>query len=377
MHDIAKGRGKDHSLAGEEVALQLCPELGLDEQETQMVAWLVRHHLGMSNVAFRRDLDDPQTIEDFSNFIQTNEKLGLLLCLTVADIAAVGPQVWTSWKATLLRKLYRSTLSRLNGELPGHSALVNTSRQVFKDYADKNQISQVNYLLEVAPHAQFMAYTKEALARQCNLIAMAKDKKSTITFAIDFNILDDESVEMMIYTQDQAGLMEILSGSIALHAGKVIAARASTFSDSMILDHFTLEDTKNTWRDPVNQQKLAKTIKKALFDGEDISKRLLNKPTIKKRATNCHIKPNVTINNNASNASTLIEITCSNQSALLFIVTRTLKLLHLRVSFARIATYGEEAVDIFYVKDYAGQKLYHEHKIKHVRETLLNSLQLQ
>ena len=119
LHDIAKGRGGDHSELGADIALELCPRFGLDDEETETVEWLVRHHLLLSNTAFRRDINDPQTITDFCDVVQSIERLRLLLILTVADIRAVGPNVWNAWKAALLRDLFRATEERLTG---GYSA---------------------------------------------------------------------------------------------------------------------------------------------------------------------------------------------------------------------------------------------------------------
>ncbi len=109
LHDIAKGRGGDHSVIGAEIALKLCPRLGLDPAETETVSWLVRYHLLLSSTAFKRDLADPKTIEDFVHQVQSPERLRLLLILTVVDIRAVGPGVWNEWKRMLLTDLVRGS----------------------------------------------------------------------------------------------------------------------------------------------------------------------------------------------------------------------------------------------------------------------------
>src|SRR5690606_11712936 len=119
LHDIAKGRGGDHSRLGAEIALQLCPRLGLSEEETETVSWLVQNHLLLSRIAFHRDLSDPKSIRDFAETVQSLERLRLLLLLTIADIRAVGPNVWNNWKASLLRELYLATKAELSG---GHDA---------------------------------------------------------------------------------------------------------------------------------------------------------------------------------------------------------------------------------------------------------------
>src|SRR3546814_20788185 len=106
LHDIAKGRGGDHSVLGADVARHLCPRLGLTPAETETVAWLVEYHLLMSSTAFRRDLADFKTILDFAEIVQSPERLRLLLVLTVVAIRAVGPAVWNGWKSQRLSDLY-------------------------------------------------------------------------------------------------------------------------------------------------------------------------------------------------------------------------------------------------------------------------------
>jgi [protein-PII] uridylyltransferase len=120
LHDIAKGRKEDHSIAGERIALELCPRFGLSASETETVAWLIRHHLLMSETAQMRDLNDFKTILDFCAVVQSLERLKLLIILTVADIRAVGPGVWNGWKGQLLRTLYAEAEPVLTG---GHTAV--------------------------------------------------------------------------------------------------------------------------------------------------------------------------------------------------------------------------------------------------------------
>src|SRR5262249_42014686 len=116
LHDVAKGRDERHSVAGEKIAANICPRLGMTAAETETVAWLVRHHLVMSETAQMRDLNDFKTVLDFASLVQTPERLKLLLLLTVADIRAVGPGVWNGWKGQLLRTLYHETEVALSGD---------------------------------------------------------------------------------------------------------------------------------------------------------------------------------------------------------------------------------------------------------------------
>ncbi|PZR86664.1 MAG: [protein-PII] uridylyltransferase, partial [Stutzerimonas stutzeri] len=132
LHDIAKGRPEDHSVAGARIARKLCPRLGLTDAQTETVVWLIENHLVMSTVAQSRDLGDPKTIESFAGIVQTLERLKLLLVLTVADIKAVGPGVWNGWKGQLLRTLYYETEVVLAG---GHSGIERKARVERKQQA--------------------------------------------------------------------------------------------------------------------------------------------------------------------------------------------------------------------------------------------------
>ena len=135
LHDIAKGRGGDHSVLGAEVAEHLCPRLGFSAAETETVSWLVRHHLLMSATAFKRDLADYKTILDFVDVVQSPERLRLLLCLTVVDIRAVGPGVWNSWKRQLLGDLYEAAeeVLRLGHKQKGRSERVAAKQESLRN----------------------------------------------------------------------------------------------------------------------------------------------------------------------------------------------------------------------------------------------------
>ncbi|RYE88094.1 MAG: [protein-PII] uridylyltransferase, partial [Hyphomicrobiales bacterium] len=125
LHDIAKGRPEDHSEAGARIARKFCPRLGLSPAETETVAWLVQHHLLMSEIAQARDIQDPETAKSFADIVQSPQRLALLMILTACDIRAVGPGVWTGWKGSLLRALYYATEPLLSG---GHSHVTQRDR---------------------------------------------------------------------------------------------------------------------------------------------------------------------------------------------------------------------------------------------------------
>jgi [protein-PII] uridylyltransferase len=171
LHDIAKGRGGDHSILGAEVATKLCPRLGLDKAETQMVAWLVRHHLLMSATAFKRDLADPKTVEDFVQAVKSPERLKLLVVLTVVDIRAVGPGVWNSWKGQLLTSLFEAAeeMLVLGHKKQGREGLIKDAQQAV-GAALGWTTSELDKLYRRMPAAYWIAEAEDKAvrnARQC------------------------------------------------------------------------------------------------------------------------------------------------------------------------------------------------------------------
>ena len=179
LHDIAKGRGGDHSVLGEQVALELCPRLGLDSAETETVAWLVRHHLLMSATAFKRDLADPKTIEDFVRQVQSPERLRLLLMLTVVDIRAVGPGVWNEWKRLLLRTLFDAAEERLRlgHKQRGRSEVVVERQEALAARAGLEAEGRAG--LRPAPARQLLAgRAARRAARQCAAGRAARKRAS-------------------------------------------------------------------------------------------------------------------------------------------------------------------------------------------------------
>src|SRR5262249_46749121 len=183
LHDIAKGRGVDHSEAGAQVAERVGPRFALSAEETETAAWLVRFHLLMSNTAFKRDIDDPQTIRDFAERVQSPERLKLLLVLTVADIRAVGPKTWNGWKAALLRELYHRAIELMSGgqiaEARGarSKAAQEAARRLLPDFSEGEWDAFVG---EAYPF-YWLSFDTETHARHARLIREARRSGAPLT----------------------------------------------------------------------------------------------------------------------------------------------------------------------------------------------------
>ncbi|TAN11463.1 MAG: [protein-PII] uridylyltransferase, partial [Rhizobiaceae bacterium] len=249
LHDIAKGRGEDHSIAGARIARRLCPHMGLGSAATQTVAWLIEQHLTMSMTAQTRDLNDRKTIEDFADVVQSVERLKLLLVLTVCDITGVGPGVWNGWKGQLLRTLYYETELLLTGgfsEAPRAKRAAVAREELAAALADWPEAERArtigmhyeNYLLTVDPaeqkrHAQFI---READA----------GKKALATMV---TVREVEAVtEITVLCPDHPRLLSVIAGACAASGANIVDAQIFTTSDGRALDtimigrEFTLDE---------------------------------------------------------------------------------------------------------------------------------------
>jgi [protein-PII] uridylyltransferase len=378
LHDIAKGRGGDHSILGEKVARRLCPRLGMTKQETETVAWLVRWHLLMSYAAFKRDVNDPKTIDDFTNIVQSPERLRLLLVLTVADIRAVGPNVWNGWKAALLRDLYWRAEEVLSGQTAeaGQNARVeavqNELRETLPDWDDT---AFAAHLARGYP-SYWLTHDVETLTRHARLIrgAEAEEKQLTVATRIDeFR----EVTEVTVHTADHPGLFSRIAGAMASVGANIVDARIVTLSNGMAMDTFWIQDAnRKAFEGPDAQSRIDTAIGHALSGELKLKQAIEKRPSaLPKRARGMTVAPRVLIDNKASTTHTVVEVNGTDRAGLLHRLTRKLAQKNLQISAAKISTYGESIVDVFYVKDLFGLKIQSESKLDGIREAMLEELE--
>ena len=372
LHDIAKGRGGDHSVLGAEVARKLCPRLGLSAGETETVAWLVRWHLLASATAFKRDLSDYKTILDFAEAVQSPERLKLLLALTVVDIRAVGPGVWNSWKRQLLGELYERAEELL---VLGHKQKGRAERIAAKQAALGAALgwpaATFAALVARLPEAYWIAEPEDVLASNARLVAAAGDKG----LAIDAQVYPERGATLVtLYAADHPGLFYRAAGAIHLAGGNIIDARIHTTRDGMALDNFLVQDPFGRPFDRAEQlARLKAAIEDALANRGRLNERLSAKPLPRARAQAFDIAPQVFIDNNASNRFTVIEVNARDGPALLNRLAQGLFQSKVTVHSAHIATYGERAVDVFYVTDLLGDKISSAQRLRALERRLMDA----
>jgi [protein-PII] uridylyltransferase len=370
LHDIAKGRGGDHSIIGADIALELCPTLGLNAAETQTVSWLVRHHLLMSATAFKRDLADFKTILDFAQVVKSAERLRLLLVLTVVDIRAVGPGVWNSWKRQLLSDLYEATeeVLRLGHKQRGRDERITAKKDALNEEL-KLPKSTFAKLTKRLPAPYWIAEPDDIIKR--NVKHLLANEKSDL--AIDACYYEERGATLItVYAADHAGLFYRIAGAIHMAGGNIIDARIHTTSDGMALDNFLVQDPfGHPFQEAQQIERLQVSITDALTNRGRPSPNLENKPVALRRAEAFDIAPAVFIDNNASNRFSVLEVNARDRPALLNNLAQALFQSKVTLHSAHIATYGERAVDTFYVTDLLGSKIEGKSRLKSLESRLL------
>jgi [protein-PII] uridylyltransferase len=374
LHDIAKGRGGDHSELGAEIALALCPRLGLTQDETELVAWLVRYHLLMSATAFKRDLADPKTILDFVGEVESLERLRQLLVLTVVDIRAVGPGIWNSWKRQLLSDLYELAVEQLRlGHKRHHRAerVAAKKARVAELLGDRARL--IDELADRFDDAYWIAEPEDIVALNLPHYASAKEKDHALSIHAHYYPARGATL-VTVLGDDHPGLFSRIAGAIHLAGGNIIDARIHTNRAGKAVDNFLVQDPLGKpFREEEQLARLQRAIEDALAGRIELVPQLAKRPLARARAASFEVRPRVTFDNKASSRFTVIEVAARDRAALLNRLARALFENKLMVNSAHITNYGERAVDTFYVTDLLGGKVETADRLKAIERALLEA----
>lgn len=372
LHDIAKGRGGDHSVLGAEVAHKLCPRLGLDEDETELVAWLVRWHLFMSATAFKRDLSDPKAIADFVAEIQSAERLRLLTLLTIVDIRAVGPGIWNSWKRQLLAQLYVAAEEslRLGHKSSGRKERVAEKKRIVAELlGDKKRV--MDELNDRFDDSYWIAEPEDIIALNLVHYAAAKALNDRLSIHCEYYAARGATLVTVI-GDDHPGLFYRIAGAISLAGGNIIDARIHTTRVGKALDNFLVQDPHGRpFREEPQIERLKQAITDALANRIELVPQLAKRPLTHARASSFEVRPHVYFDNKASGRFTVIEVNARDRPALLNRLARVLFENRLMVNSAHITSYGERAADTFYVTDLLGGKITSPDRLAAIEQALL------
>ncbi|MBN8530854.1 MAG: [protein-PII] uridylyltransferase [Alphaproteobacteria bacterium] len=360
LHDITKGKPGDHSILGAKLAEKLGPRLGLSKLETETASWLIRWHLLMSHTAFQRDLGDPKTIQDFVEKVQSVERLRLLLILTVADIRAVSPNTWNDWKAVLLRELYARAEEALTGALSTaereditRGRLAHITGQLREQLGDWKKAEIETFIASSTP-SYWLAFDQETHG----VLARLRREEAKTGFACDIEAAPARAASrVLIAAPSSASLFARMAAALTKQGVSITGASAHRLKDGMEVGSFWVQDALGgPVTDPEKRQRLEQGLRDAAKDSglPDTARFMAPLPA---RVKAFAVAPSVMIDNQASEFHTLIEVRGRDRKGFLATVVTALARAGLTLSSAHVSTYGERAVDVFYVNENKGEKI--------------------
>ncbi|MBQ1543452.1 MAG: [Caulobacteraceae bacterium] len=378
LHDVGKGGVGGQEKAGARAARSACERLGLERERIELVAWLVEHHLMMSDFAQKRDVADPKTVAAFARVVENPERLRLLLVLTVADIRAVGPGVWNGWKGQLMRELYAATESLFRGGRAADPAAGLQRHQEGAAAEARERLlaadPQAGPWARAMENAYFLSFTPD---EQLTHAALGRRADGQGGAAADARVRDDlNAAEVTIAAHDRRGLFADLAGVIAALGANVVGARVYTARGGQALDVFYVQDAVGGpygCDNPSALRRLADALEAA---GRGEAARFEPRRLAELGRTAAFaIAPTVAVDNEASEDATVIEVSGRDRPGLLEALSRRLTEASLSIQSAHIDGYGERAVDVFYVHQADGRKLADARRINSLKTHLLAVLE--
>jgi [protein-PII] uridylyltransferase len=368
LHDIGKGKGHGHVAKGIPLIEELTARVGVDPAAADAAVFLVAHHLTMSHIAQRRDIDDPKTIESLAEVARTPERLRMLYLLTYADMRAVGPGVMTGWQARILWELFTRTMSRLSGgrlDRPSREAVADRVLEQLGPHGSRRAVLAHlalltdRYLLTTAP---------QRIASHLTLVERLDEDVAATEL---FHHPDLGSSELVIVTKDVAGLFALIAGSLAAEGINILSAQIHTRADGIAIDTFQVNDpfgeavTENArWR------RTLEALRRVLRGEQPVEALLTERRAARPPRAEVPGTPKITVGNQLSDTHTVVEVKCPDRVGLLYLITRTFSAFGLDIASARIATEIEQAYDTFYVTDGQGRRLEDPAVMDRLREAL-------
>jgi [protein-PII] uridylyltransferase len=376
LHDIGKGTDEDHALRGERMALLITERMGIDRHRRSIIAWLVRHHLLLVEAATRRDLNDENFIVEVAARIGDAERLRLLFLLSVADGIATGPSAWSSWKAGLVTELFIKAMHVIErGELVTSDAnqLVRLRTAELRAGLSRYPEAQVDAHIAGMSRAYMLAFPVQTLIRHFALMA---DHVGELAARGHVAPTDEQGVyEYTIVARDRPGLFARVSGALSLQGINITSAQGYTRTDGLALEVFRCVGAFEEAPDEARWRRVTEDVQRAMRGRLSIEARLGEKREAYTRAAKTRpAAPKVILDNSASDFLTVVEVHAPDRIGLLYDICAALAELALDIQVAKVATYGEDVVDVFYVRDADGQKVADAEHVAEIERAILYRL---
>lgn len=372
LHDIGKSKGHGHAAKGIPLIRQLTERVGFAPDEAAALVFLVEHHLLMSHVAQRRDIDDPKTVERFAAAVGSPERLRMLYLLTSADMKAVGPGVMTGWQAAVLWELYARTLSHLTGGRPEPPKLETVALRVALELGGEGSLESARAHLAGMTERYLATTGAQRVAAHLRLI----ERLETEVVATEiFHHPDLGSADLVVVTRDLPGLFSLIAGTLAANEINILSAQVHTRADGIVLDTLQVNDPfGEALTEEGRWARILEDLRQVIRGEQSVATLLEHRRSRRGEAALVAGPPKIVIDNRLSDRSTVIEVKCPDRMGILYLITRTLAREGLDIGSAKIATEIDHAFDTFYVTDRQGRKVEDDEAINRIREALEDAL---
>jgi len=376
FHDVGKGRGGGHAEVGAELAKGIAKRLGWPKEDCDTVAFLVRSHLLIPTLAYRRDVKDPHLIERLAQSVETSEILAMLYLLAFADVRSMGPHIWSDWKGGLLAELYQNTLSQLEGG--GEAAkrqrvLLKKLERVYQIMGGAISREDLGTYFTSMPDRYLLQSKPEAIASHLKMTGKLTD---AIVVTQVHQVPDRGLSELAIVTHDAPGLFAKITGVLSLNGVNIIDAQLYTLPDGTVLDLLWVTDlTQKPITNNAMWSEINKEMKGAISGSLDVHE--LVKRQSKKRLLSRVRKPGDTqieIDNDVSIGETVVDVVTPDRTGLLYDISRTFFELNCTIDRAKITTYADRVIDVFYIRDAGGEKITSKERLKQIQETITDAV---
>ena len=372
LHDIGKAKGHGHVAKGIPLVRELTARVGLQAADGAAVEFLVAHHLTMSHVAQRRDIDDPKTITDFAAAVGDPSRLRMLYLLTYADMRAVGPGVLTPWQARILHELYARTLASLTGGRVARPSRTRLAERLHAAAKGEVDLQAVKAHLAMMTDRYLESTSVQRMAEHLRMLDGLGE--SPVVTAL-FHHPDLGSSDLVVVTRDLPGLFALIAGTLAASDANIISAQIHTRADGIAIDTFQVNDPAgDVIGSPAHWARTLDALRAVLTGEQTVPALLARRRAAGREATGPGGPSKIALDNQLSDTATVIEVKCPDRLGLLYLITKTLAGLGLDIVSARIATEIDQAFDTFYVQDREGRKIEDPETLERARAGLEQAL---
>ena len=377
LHDIGKALGKGHAEKGGEIAKRVCRRMGLSDEEVELVVFLVRNHLLLADTAQYRDLHDERLVIGFAKAIGDIDRLNLLYLITFADIRAVGPEVWNDWKGALFQELYFKALTILERgtfEVEDIGKRIPRIKEaVIRLMRDEMPPKRVEEYFQMLPPRYYLSNTPDVIANHIRVVHQLNGNPCIMRVRQD---MERRYTEVVISTIDMHGLFARIAGVMAANNINILGAQINTLRNGIALDILQVNSPLGgVISDDRRWAQVERDLSDVLMGRLPVERLVARRPSILDRKTKPRVPTRVEVDNEVSDTFTVIDIHTQDRVGLLYTIATTISRLGLYIYVAKITTKGDEAADIFYVKDIFGQKVYYSERVKEIREAIIGALQ--